>query len=234
MKTLGIIGGMSPESTTLYYRIINREVNRCLGDNHSADIVMHSVDFEEVVRMQKSGDWEAAGALLAASATKLEGAGAQLLLVATNTMHKVAPAIERATTVPLLHVVDATAIAIREQGMQKVGLLGTTFTMSDGFYPERMAVQGIQTIVPTESEQTDINRIIFEQLCLGRVEPEAVQYLQKVITGLKEQGAQGVILGCTELCLAVEADKTPLPVFDSTTIHALAAVEAVLTPTLSV
>lgn len=230
MKTLGIIGGMSPESTTLYYRIINREVNRCLGDNHSADIVMHSVDFEEVVRMQKSGDWEAAGALLAASATKLEGAGAQLLLVATNTMHKVAPAIERATTVPLLHVVDATAIAIREQGMQKVGLLGTTFTMSDGFYPERMAVQGIQTIVPTESEQTDINRIIFEQLCLGRVEPEAVQYLQKVITGLKEQGAQGVILGCTELCLAVEADKTPLPVFDSTTIHALAAVEAVLTP----
>ena len=234
MKTLGIIGGMSPESTTLYYRIINREVNRCLGDNHSADIVMHSVDFEEVVRMQKSGDWEAAGALLAASATKLEGAGAQLLLVATNTMHKVAPAIERATTVPLLHVVDATAIAIREQGMQKVGLLGTTFTMSDGFYPERMAVQGIQTIVPTESEQTDINRIIFEQLCLGRVEPEAVQYLQKVITGLKEQGAQGVILGCTELCLAAEADKTPLPVFDSTTIHALAAVEAVLTPPLPV
>ena len=234
MKTLGIIGGMSPESTTLYYRIINREVNRCLGDNHSADIVMHSVDFEEVVRMQKSGDWEAAGALLAASATKLEGAGAQLLLVATNTMHKVAPAIERATTVPLLHVVDATAIAIREQGMQKVGLLGTTFTMSDGFYPERMAVQGIQTIVPTESEQTDINRIIFEQLCLGRVEPEAVQYLQKVITGLKEQGAQGVILGCTELCLAVEADKTPLPVFDSTTIHGLAAVEAVLTPPLPV
>ena len=234
MKTLGIIGGMSPESTTLYYRIINREVNRCLGDNHSADIVMHSVDFEEVVRMQKSGDWEAAGALLAASATKLEGAGAQLLLVATNTMHKVAPAIERATTVPLLHVVDATAIAIREQGMQKVGLLGTTFTMSDGFYPERMAVQGIQTIVPTESEQTDINRIIFEQLCLGRVEPEAVQYLQKVITGLKEQGAQGVILGCTELCLAVDEDKTPLPVFDSTTIHALAAVEAVLTPPLPV
>ena len=233
MKTLGIIGGMSPESTTLYYRIINREVNRCLGDNHSADIVMHSVDFEEVVRMQKSGDWEAAGALLAASATKLEGAGAQLLLVATNTMHKVAPAIERATTVPLLHVVDATAIAIREQGMQKVGLLGTTFTMSDGFYPERMAVQGIQTIVPTESEQTDINRIIFEQLCLGRVEPEAVQYLQKVITGLKEQGAQGVILGCTELCLAVDEDKTPLPVFDSTTIHALAAVEAVLAPPLT-
>ena len=232
MKTLGIIGGMSPESTTLYYRIINREVNRRLGGNHSADIVMHSVDFEEVVRLQKSGDWEVAGALLAASATKLEGAGAQLLLVATNTMHKVAPAIERATTVPLLHVVDATAIAIREQGMQRVGLLGTTFTMSDGFYTERMAAQGIQTIVPTEPEQADINRIIFEQLCLGRVEPEAVQYLQQVITGLKEQGAQGVILGCTELCLAVDADKTPLPVFDSTTIHALAAVEAVLTPLL--
>ena len=145
-------------------------------------------------------------------------------------MHKVAPAIERATTVPLLHVVDATASAIREQGLQRVGLLGTTFTMSDGFYTERMAVQGIQTIVPAEPEQAEIDRIIFEQLCLGCVEPEAVQYLQQVITGLKEQGAQGVILGCTELCLAVEADKTPLPVFDSTTIHALAAVEAVLTP----
>ena len=234
MKTLGIIGGMSPESTALYYRIINREVNRRLGDNHSADIMMHSVDFEEVVRLQKSGDWEAAGALLAASATKLEGAGAQLLLVATNTMHKVAPAIERATTVPLLHVVDATATAIQRQGLQRVGLLGTTFTMSDGFYTERMAAQGIQTIVPTEPEQAETSRIIFEQLCLGRVEPEAVQYLQQVITGLKEQGAQGVILGCTELCLAVEADKTPLPVFDSTTIHALAAVEAVLTPPLPV
>lgn len=232
MKTLGIIGGMSPESTALYYRIINREVNRRLGGNHSADIVMHSVDFEEVVRLQKSGDWEAAGALLAASATKLEGAGAQLLLVATNTMHKVAPAIERATTVPLLHVVDTTATAIREQGLQRVGLLGTTFTMSDGFYTERMAAQGIQTIVPTESEQADINRIIFEQLCLGRVEPEAVQYLQQVIAGLKEQGAQGVILGCTELCLAVDEDKIPLPVFDSTTIHALAAVDAVLAPPL--
>lgn len=229
MKTLGIIGGMSPESTTLYYRIINREVNRRLGGNHSADIVMHSVDFEEVVRLQKSGDWEAAGALLAASAAKLEDAGAQLLL-ATNTMHKVAPAIERATTVPLLHVVDATATAIQRQGLQRVGLLGTTFTMSDGFYTERMAAQGIQTIVPAEPEQAETNRIIFEQLCLGRVEPEAVQYLQQVITGLKEQGAQGVILGCTELCLAVEADKTPLPVFDSTTIHALAAVETVLTP----
>ena len=232
MKTLGIIGGMSPESTALYYRIINREVNRRLGGNHSADIVMHSVDFEEVVRLQKSGDWEAAGALLAASATKLEGAGAQLLLVATNTMHKVAPAIERATIVPLLHVVDATATAtaIQRQGLQRVGLLGTTFTMSDGFYTERMAAQGIQTIVPTEPEQAETSRIIFEQLCLGRVEPEAVQYLQQVITGLKEQGAQGVILGCTELCLAVDEDKTPLPVFDSTTIHALAAVEAVLTP----
>ena len=234
MKTLGIIGGMSPESTALYYRIINREVNRRLGGNHSADIVMHSVDFEEVVRLQKSGDWEAAGALLAASAAKLEGAGAQLLLVATNTMHKVAPAIERATTVPLLHVVDATATAIqRQEGLQRVGLLSTTFTMSDGFYTERMAAQGIQTIVPTEPEQAETSRIIFEQLCLGRVEPEAVQYLQQVITGLKEQGAQGVILGCTELCLAVDEDKTPLPVFDSTTIHALAAVEAVLAPPLT-
>lgn len=232
VKTLGIIGGMSSESTVLYYRIINREVNSRLGGNHSADIVMHSVDFEEVIRLQKSGDWEAAGTLLAASATKLEGAGAQLLLVSTNTMHKVAPAIEQATTIPLLHIVDATATAIQEQGLQTVGLLGTIFTMSDGFYTERMAAQGIQAIVPEQPEQAEINRIIFEQLCLGRVEPEAVQYLQQVIAGLKERGAQGVILGCTELCLAVDADKTPLPVFDSTIIHARAAVEAILTPSL--
>lgn len=183
MKTLGIIGGMSPESTALYYRIINREVNRRLGGNRSADIVMHSVDFEEVVRLQKSGDWEAAGALLAASATKLEGAGAQLLLVATNTMHKVAPAIERATTVPLLHVVDATATAIQRQGLQSVGLLGTTFTMSDGFYTERMEAHGIQTIVPAEPEQAETSRIIFEQLCLGRVEPEAVSIFSRSLQG---------------------------------------------------
>ena len=228
MKTIGLIGGMSWESTTSYYQIINETIKKELGGLHSAKILLYSVDFAEIEHYQAVGDWEKSGQLLADVAQRLEQAGADFIVICTNTMHKVAPAIERATTVPLLHVVDATATAIQRQGRQRVGLLGTTFTMSDGFYTERMAAHGIQTIVPTEPEQAETSRIIFEQLCLGRVEPEAVQYLQQVITGLKEQGAQGVILGCTELCLAVEVDKTPLPVFDSTTIHALAAVEAVL------
>lgn len=226
MKTLGIIGGMSPESTALYYQLINREVTRRLGGNHSAKIVLYSVDFEQIVQLQKSGDWDAAGEILADAARVLQSAGADVLLLATNTMHKIAPAIESAADVPLLHVVDATASAIKVQGLQTVGLLGTTFTMSDGFYTDRMAAQGVQTIVPAEPEQAQINRIIFEQLCLGRVEPESVQYFQRVIADLKERGVQGVILGCTEICLAVDETETPLPVFDSTTIHALAAVDA--------
>ena len=229
MKTIGIIGGMSPESTVLYYQAVNRETNRRLGGNRSADIVMHSVDFEEIVRLQKSGDWAAAGRVLAASAAKLETAGADLLLLATNTMHKVAPAIEAAVKIPLLHIVDATAAAVKRQGLDTVGLLGTRFTMSDGFYTERMAAQGVQTLVPDGAEQDEIHRIIFEELCLNRIRPESARYFYDVIGRLKNEGAQGVILGCTEICLLVNETDSPLPVFDSTAIHALAAVDAALT-----
>ena len=203
MKTIGIIGGMSPESTVLYYQIINRETNRRLGGNRSAKILLDSVDFEEIVRLQKSGDWAAAGNVLA-------------------------PAIEQAAGIPLLHVVDATAAAIKRQGLSAVGLLGTRFTMSDGFYTERMGSQGVQTITPTAAEQDEIHRIIFDELCLNRIRPESARYFYDVIGRLKNEGAQGVILGCTEICLLVNETDSPLPVFDSTAIHVLSAVDAAL------
>ena len=189
MKTIGIIGGMSPESTVLYYQTINREINHRLGGNASAEIIMHSVNFAEIVQLQKNNDWAAAAHLLAHSAAKLETAGADLLLLATNTMHKVAPAIERAVRIPLLHIVDATAAAIKQQGLHTVGLLGTRFTMSDGFYTERMAAQGVRTIVPSAAEQDEIHRIIFDELCVNKIQAASAHHFQNVIGSLKTQGA---------------------------------------------
>lgn len=228
MKTIGIIGGMSPESTVLYYQIINRSVNARLGGNHSADILMHSVDFERIVALQKAGDWAAAGAILADSARRLAACGAEILVLATNTMHKVAPAIEAAVSIPLLHVVDATAAAIRAQGLDTVALLGTRFTMSDGFYRERMQHLGIATLVPTPEEQDAVHRIIFDELCLGRIESGSKARYLDIIAGLQAQGAQGVILGCTEIGLLLQAEDCVLPLFDSAEIHALSAVEFAL------
>ena len=228
MKTIGIIGGMSPESTVVYYQTINREINRRLGGNRSADIVLHSVDFEQLVALQKAGDWAAAAACLSESAQKLERIGADVLLLATNTMHKVAPALSEAAGIPLLHVVDATAAAIRAQGLQQVALLGTRFTMSDGFYAERMAEHGITVLVPEAAVQDKLHQIIFEQLCVGRIEPEAKAVYQQAIADLAAKGAQGVILGCTEICLLIQPADTALPVFDSTELHALAAVDFAL------
>ncbi|WP_040660285.1 aspartate/glutamate racemase family protein [Neisseria shayeganii] len=228
MKTIGIIGGMSPESTVLYYQIINRSVNARLGGNHSADIVMHSVDFERIVALQKAGDWAAAGAILADSARRLAACGAEVLVLATNTMHKVAPAIEAAVSIPLLHVVDATAAAIRAQGLDTVALLGTRFTMSDGFYRERMQRLGIATLVPTPEEQDAVHRIIFDELCLGHIESRSKTRYLDIIAGLQAQGAQGVILGCTEIGLLLQAEDCVLPLFDSAEIHALSAVEFAL------
>lgn len=228
MKTLGLIGGMSAESTVLYYQIINREINRRLGGNHSARLVMHSVDFEDIVRLQKAGDWAAAAAHLATCAHQLAQIGAEALVLCTNTMHKVAPQLADAAGIPLLHVVDATAAAIQAQGLQRVALLGTRFTMSDGFYAERMAAHGIEVLVPAVAVQDELHRIIFDQLCVGRIEPEAKAFYQQAVAGLARQGAQGVILGCTEICLLIGPDDTALPVFDSTALHALAAVEFAL------
>ena len=228
MKTLGIIGGMSPESTVLYYQIINREVNRHLGGNNSANIVMHSVNFAEIVALQAQGNWQQAGVLLADSAQKLEHMGAEGLVLATNTMHKVADVIQAAVAIPLLHVVDATAAAIHAQGLDKVGLLGTRFTMSDGFYTQRMRELGIATVLPNEAQQAEIHRVIFEELCCNRFTDTAKRYYQQVVEDLQAQGAQGVILGCTEIGLLLQAKDCALPVWDSAVIHALAAVEWIL------
>ena len=228
MKTLGMIGGMSPESTVLYYQIINREVNRRLGGNNSANIVMHSVNFAEIAALQAQGNWQQAGVLLADSAQKLAQMGVEGLVLATNTMHKVADVIQAAVEIPLLHVVDATAAAIHAQGLDKVGLLGTRFTMSDGFYTQRMREFGIATVLPNEAQQAEIHRVIFEELCCNRFTDTAKRYYQQVVGDLQAQGAQGVILGCTEIGLLLQAQDCVLPVWDSAVIHALAAVEWIL------
>lgn len=228
MKTLGMIGGMSPESTVLYYQIINREVNRRLGGNNSANIVMHSVNFAEIAALQAQGNWQQAGVLLADSAQKLAQMGAEGLVLATNTMHKVADVIQAAVEIPLLHVVDATAAAIHAQGLDKVGLLGTRFTMSDGFYTQRMRELGIATVLPNEAQQAEIHRVIFEELCCNRFTDTAKRYYQQVVGDLQAQGAQGVILGCTEIGLLLQAQDCALPVWDSAVIHAMAAVEWIL------
>ncbi len=228
MKTLGMIGGMSPESTVLYYQIINREVNRRLGGNNSANIVMHSVNFAEIAALQAQGNWQQAGVLLADSAQKLAQMGAEGLVLATNTMHKVADVIQAAVAIPLLHVVDATAAAIHAQGLDKVGLLGTRFTMSDGFYTQRMRELGIATMLPNEAQQAEIHRVIFEELCCNRFTDTAKRYYQQVVEDLQAQGAQGVILGCTEIGLLLQAQDCALPVWDSAVIHAMAAVEWIL------
>ena len=228
LKTLGIIGGMSPESTVSYYQFINREINARLGGNHSADIVMHSVDFEGIVRMQRAGDWARAGETLAQSARKLETIGAQALVLATNTMHKVADAVQNAVSIPLLHVVDATAEAIKAQGLHSIALLGTRFTMRDGFYADRMASRGVRTLVPPVAQQDEIDRVIFEELCRNRIRVEAKRYFQNVIGELQAQGAQGAVFGCTEIGLLLQAEDCPLPAFDSARIHALAAVNFML------
>lgn len=228
MKSLGILGGMSPESTALYYQIINRAINARLGGNHSADLYLHSVNFEDIVALQQAADWQRAGEMLAASAQKLQSIGARAIVLATNTMHKVAPAIAAAIDIPLLHVVDATAAAIRAQGLTRVGLLGTAFTMQDGFYHERMAACGVELLVPESAQQADIHRIIFTELCRNRILPASKALYQQAIAALQRQGAQGIILGCTEIGLLIRPDDSPLPVFDSTEIHALAAVDFAL------
>lgn len=228
METLGIIGGMSPESTVSYYQIINREVNRRLGGNFSAELLIHSVNFETVAAMQRVGDWAGAGALLAESAEKLAAMGAGALVLATNTMHKVADAVERAAGIPLIHAVDAVADAVAARGLDRVALLGTRFTMSDGFYTERMNAAGITVSVPPPDRQQEIHRIIFEELCCNRFTGEAKRFYLDEIACLKAQGAQGVVFGCTEIGLLLEPEECALPVFDSARIHALAAVDFIL------
>ena len=228
MKTIGILGGMSWESSLEYERIINTEVRRRLGGVHSADLLVRSYDFAEIEALQDASDWEGAGRLLARDAVRLEGAGAGLIVLATNTMHKVAPEIEAAITVPLLHIADATATAIRAEGVASVALLGTRYTMEQDFYRGRLAANGLDVIVPDEADRTFVHDVIFDELVRGRIVDVSRDRFLEVIGGLYERGAEGVVAGCTEIELLVTQDDVDGPYFPTTRIHALAAVDAAL------
>ncbi|WP_417069188.1 aspartate/glutamate racemase family protein [Niveibacterium terrae] len=228
MKSIGLIGGMSWESTVMYYQVINREVGRRLGGLRSAPLAMLSVDFEEIASRQKQGDWEGMAAMLSAAARSLVRAGADCVLIGTNTMHKVAPEVQASVDVPLLHIADVTADAIVKAGCRTVGLMGTRFTMEQGFYVERLNSKGVECVIPDEAQRAEIHRIIFDELCRGIFKDSSRAALKVIVADLAARGAQGVVLGCTELPLILSADDVEIPVFDTTTLHALAAVEFAL------
>ena len=223
MKTLGLLGGMSWESTVPYYRIINETVRERLGGLHSARLILYSVDFHAIERLQQAGAWDDAGRMLADAARSLEAAGAQGLALCTNTMHKVAPAIAAAVTLPLLHIADPTAAAIRRAGLTTVGLLGTRFTMEQDFYRRRLTDRhGLTVIVPEPADRETVHRVIYEELCLGQVREDSRAHYRRIIQQLVEAGAEGIILGCTEIALLVGPDEAPVPLFDTTGLHARA------------
>ncbi|MBX3698255.1 MAG: aspartate/glutamate racemase family protein [Dokdonella sp.] len=229
MKTIGLIGGMSWESTLTYYRLINEGIKSRRGGLHSARLVLYSVNFHDIERHQLSGNWEAAGQMLADAGCALEAAGARFLVLCTNTMHKVSTAIEEATTIPLLHIADATAKAIHAAGISRVGLLGTRFTMEQPFYRNRLSFpHAAEVIVPNEVDRDSVHRIIYEELCLGRILDSSREEMRRIIADVVDQGAEGVVLGCTEISLLVGADDASVPLFDTTAIHAQAAVETAL------
>lgn len=229
MKILGLIGGMSWESTMPYYRLINEGVKARMGGLHSARLILYSVDFAEVEQLQRAGDWAAAGALLAQAAQTLQTAGAEALVLCTNTMHKVAPVIEAAVHVPLLHIANATAEAIVSQGLKRVGLLGTRFTMEQDFYKSRLRdAYGLEVMVPNTDDRVDVHRIIYEELCLGQICDASRDVYRRVIHDLVAQGAQAIVLGCTEIGLLLGTHDSPVPLFDTTALHAQAAVDWML------
>ncbi|WP_337080617.1 aspartate/glutamate racemase family protein [Acinetobacter pittii] len=224
MKTIGLLGGMSWESTALYYQQINKMVHRKLGKLHSAKVIINSVDFEEIAALQAKGLWQEAGAYLAEQAQNLEKAGANCILVCTNTMHKVAAQIEDSITVPFLHIADATAKEILSQNIGKVALLGTAFTMEQDFYKSRLWDYGIDVVIPNEADRKTVHRIIYEELCLGVINPDSQQKYIAILERLIAEGAQGIILGCTEICMLIGELKFSVPLFDTTAIHAKEAV----------
>ncbi len=229
MKTIGLLGGMSWESTGLYYRWINEAVKKRLGGLHSAKMAMVSVDFQEIETLQHSGQWEKAGAVLAEAAQQVEAAGADFLLICTNTMHKVAPQIEAAIQIPLLHLADATAARIKEKNMKTVGLLGTNFTMEEDFYKGRLTDQhGLNVIVPSEADRQIVHRVIYEELCLGKVNEASRYEYVRIMARMQEEGAEGIIEGCTEIVMLVQQKHTASPLFDTTAIHAEEAVSMAL------
>lgn len=229
MKILGLIGGMSWESTIPYYRMINQQVKEQLGGLHSAKIILYSVDFHDIEQLQAKGDWQTAAQLLSDAAVSLKRAGAEVIVVCTNTMHKVADEIEAASGLPLLHIADATAAQIKQQGISKIGLLGTRYTMEQDFYRGRLTEKhNIEVITPDSADREIINRIIYEELCLGIINETSRQEYRRIMGKLEQQGVQGIIFGCTEITLLVNAQDANVPVFDTTAIHAKAAAEYAL------
>ncbi|EOC1531742.1 aspartate/glutamate racemase [Cronobacter turicensis] len=229
MKTVGLLGGMSWESTIPYYRLINEGVRDRLGGLHSAQLLLHSVDFHDIEACQASGEWDKAGDMLAQAALGLERAGAQAIVLCTNTMHKVAHQIEARCALPFLHIADATGRAIAQAGLRHVALLGTRYTMEQDFYRARLAQEfGVTSLIPNESARARINQIIFDELCLGKITAESKRYYQQQIELLAEQGAQGVIFGCTEIGLLLGSQDCPVPVFDTAALHAADAVNFML------
>lgn len=223
MKTIGLLGGMSWESTQTYYRLLNQQVGQALGGFHSAKIVLYSVDFADIEALQRQGDWPTMTTILASAAQRLEAAGADGLLIATNTMHKVADEVAASISLPLLHIAEATADALVRDGVTCVGLLGTRFTMEQSFYRERLEARGIEVVVPDSEQRETVHRIIFEQLCKGIIDPDSKHAYLDIVDALAEKGAQGVILGCTEIGMLIKAADTAIALYDTTEIHAAEA-----------
>lgn len=229
MKTIGLLGGMSWESTAIYYQAINEGVKRELGGLHSAKIALYSVNFDEIEKLQHAGDWAATAEILAKAAQSVEAAGADILLICTNTMHKVAGEIEQAVSIPLLHLADATAKELQADGIKKVGLLGTRFTMEQDFYISRLTEKfGIEVIVPDLPDREIIHRVIYDELCKGITKDESRAEYVRITESLAEHGAEAVILGCTEIALLISSENTDVPLYDTTEIHAEAAVKLAL------
>lgn len=225
MKTIGLIGGMSWESTVTYYQIINETVRDGLGGLHSAKILLYSVEFAEIEECQAKGEWERSGEILADAAMRLESAGADFIVICTNTMHKVVSQIQAKIKIPIIHIADVTAEALLRDGITRVALLGTKYTMTQDFYKERLVQRGISVMIPNEEEIEKVNDVIYNELCCGIVSGESRDYYFQLIMRLKEEGAQAVILGCTEIGLLISQTNSVLPVYDTTWIHARTAAE---------
>lgn len=229
MKTIGMLGGMSWESTVSYYKAINEGVKQALGGLHSAKIALYSVNFEEIEKLQRVGDWDQAGVILGDAAKSIQAGGADFLLICTNTMHKVLPQIEEQIDIPVLHIADATANKLIEDGISKVGLLGTAFTMEQDFYKRRISEKfGIEVIVPEHEEREVVHRVIYDELCQGQILSESREHYITIIDNLRRAGAEAVILGCTEIALLVEQQHTQVKLYDTTKIHAEEAVKLAL------
>lgn len=223
MKTIGLLGGMSWESTVTYYQIINETIKARLGGLHSAKIFLHSVDFAEIEKHQSKGEWDKSAVILSKAAKSLEQAGADYIVICTNTMHKVAPDIEKEINIPIVHIADATAEELQKDGIKRVALLGTKYTMTQDFYKQRIQARGIEVMIPDAEDVDIVNQVIYDELCLGKISSDSRKEFVRIIAGLQDEGAEGVILGCTEIGLLIGKEDSSLPVYDTAQIHARVA-----------